>query len=178
MREWLCDRQTDCESGEDEHERICGEYSTVCTPSPVSTCTVHCTRVSNRETFVISFKIIKMKSTKPLDHRRVNVINFRLGIIFNGITFCEKLRMLFFSISIEFQPFAISLNCFLSMIVRTTRRELNFWLIKHFILMLCCSGACSSDEFQCKDYSCVPISQRCDGVSHCQDVSDEQLCGE
>ena len=24
---WLCDRQKDCESGEDEHDQLCGEYS-------------------------------------------------------------------------------------------------------------------------------------------------------
>ena len=30
MKEWLCDRQKDCESGEDEHDQLCGEYSVSC----------------------------------------------------------------------------------------------------------------------------------------------------
>ena len=35
MREWLCDRQTDCASIEDEHEHICGECCAVCGESCV-----------------------------------------------------------------------------------------------------------------------------------------------
>ena len=35
IREWLCDRQTDCASGEDELEHICGEYCAVCGESCV-----------------------------------------------------------------------------------------------------------------------------------------------
>lgn len=55
-----------------------------------------------------------------------------------------------------------------------------------FPLMKACStkcclnifiGSCLPDQFQCKDYSCVSSSLRCNGMSDCSDLSDEYSCG-
>jgi len=38
-------------------------------------------------------------------------------------------------------------------------------------------STCSSDEFQCGDGTCIPLSQRCDWTEyHCQDGTDEFDC--
>jgi len=38
-------------------------------------------------------------------------------------------------------------------------------------------STCSSDEFQCGDGACIPLSQRCDWTEyHCQDGTDEFDC--
>ena len=36
---------------------------------------------------------------------------------------------------------------------------------------------CSSEEFQCRDASCIGIALKCDGYSDCHDGSDELDCG-
>lgn len=35
---------------------------------------------------------------------------------------------------------------------------------------------CSSDQFKCHNGVCIPISLRCDGPKHCNDLSDEENC--
>ena len=35
---------------------------------------------------------------------------------------------------------------------------------------------CNSTEFSCKDASCVPMVERCDGKANCKDASDEEGC--
>ena len=35
---------------------------------------------------------------------------------------------------------------------------------------------CSAKEFACKDGSCVPMVERCDGKANCRDASDEDNC--
>jgi len=48
-------------------------------------------------------------------------------------------------------------------------------------LCLCwCSAnvTCSSDEFQCPSGACIPASLVCDGLSQCDDFSDEYNCSQ
>ena len=35
---------------------------------------------------------------------------------------------------------------------------------------------CTDDEFACDDGSCIDMSLRCDGTTHCEDKSDEEDC--
>ena len=35
---------------------------------------------------------------------------------------------------------------------------------------------CNRTEFSCKDASCVPMVERCDGKANCKDASDEENC--
>ena len=35
---------------------------------------------------------------------------------------------------------------------------------------------CNKTEFACKDASCVPMMERCDGKANCKDASDEENC--
>ena len=35
---------------------------------------------------------------------------------------------------------------------------------------------CNKTEFACKDGSCVPMVERCDGKTNCKDASDEENC--
>ena len=52
-----------------------------------------------------------------------------------------------------------------------------FALVWHVgILVLNFSVMCVSNQFQCLDgKTCIPTSYRCDGVSDCEDNSDEHL---
>jgi hypothetical protein len=35
-------------------------------------------------------------------------------------------------------------------------------------------GECESDEFRCGDGKCIPEYSYCDGLEHCEDLSDEK----
>ena len=35
---------------------------------------------------------------------------------------------------------------------------------------------CNKTEYACKDGSCVPMVERCDGKTNCKDASDEENC--
>ena len=37
-------------------------------------------------------------------------------------------------------------------------------------------SSCLKDEFTCKDGSCISMTVRCDGRTHCKDGSDEEKC--
>ena len=37
-------------------------------------------------------------------------------------------------------------------------------------------AGCNRTEFTCKDASCVPTLERCDGEANCKDASDEKDC--
>ncbi len=36
--------------------------------------------------------------------------------------------------------------------------------------------SCNETEFSCSDGKCIPLHQRCDGITHCGDRSDEVNC--
>lgn len=46
-------------------------------------------------------------------------------------------------------------------------------LKSYFILNL---GNCSPDQFVCSDYSCINVTQVCDGVQQCYQNEDEMSC--
>ena len=35
---------------------------------------------------------------------------------------------------------------------------------------------CTEDEFKCTDGTCIPYSQKCDGIAQCTDFMDEENC--
>ncbi|CAK8680068.1 unnamed protein product [Clavelina lepadiformis] len=47
---------------------------------------------------------------------------------------------------------------------------------KGFLLAWTFTDTCSNDEFRCWNGSCIPFEQKCDGVRHCEDDSDEIEC--
>ena len=36
--------------------------------------------------------------------------------------------------------------------------------------------SCSSDEFQCSNFQCIPLDWECDGMDDCTDGKDEKGC--
>ena len=36
--------------------------------------------------------------------------------------------------------------------------------------------SCSSDEFQCSNFQCIPLDWECDGMADCTDGKDEIGC--
>jgi hypothetical protein len=60
-------------------------------------------------------------------------------------------------------------------VIKTVKNNITFWL---FYLIITDFKECSfSDEFSCKDGSCIAKEQVCDSVQHCTDGSDEEACG-
>lgn len=41
----------------------------------------------------------------------------------------------------------------------------------------CFADSCGNDEYFCPEGWCIPLTQRCDGMSDCANGEDEQLCG-
>ena len=37
-------------------------------------------------------------------------------------------------------------------------------------------SSCKEGEFTCNDGQCIDIRDHCDGVTHCEDLSDEKTC--
>jgi hypothetical protein len=59
--------------------------------------------------------------------------------------------------------------------IKLLKNEITFGL---FYLIITDFKECSfSDEFPCKDGSCIAKEQVCDSVRHCTDGSDEDACG-
>ena len=48
---------------------------------------------------------------------------------------------------------------------------------KNVCLYLCMfKGGCDSTEFTCDNGDCIPQNYECDGISDCDDKSDEENC--
>ena len=52
---------------------------------------------------------------------------------------------------------------------------LTFRCSSSYSAMMSLTG-CNRTEFSCKDASCVPMVERCDGKANCKDASDEENC--
>ena len=37
-------------------------------------------------------------------------------------------------------------------------------------------SSCTGNTFSCDDGECIDIENRCDGINHCNDLSDEKAC--
>ena len=80
MKEWLCDRQKDCESGEDEHDQLCGEYS-------VSGCVIDRRTVSQERMNMINCVVsiyslsVCVKDRRTVSQERMNMISCVVSIV-------------------------------------------------------------------------------------------------